>query len=58
MGAEAVEAVPEAMEVAEHLGIAEESMVANKTCSSEVDGINQLRWKHRKAFFGEEVLSL
>lgn len=39
-GAEAVEAVPEAMEVPGHLGIAEEVTVANKICSSEVDGIN------------------
>lgn len=40
MGAEAVEAALEAMEVTRHLGIAEEFIVANKNSTLEVDGTN------------------
>lgn len=57
MGAEVVEAAPEAMEVAGHLEITEASMVASKTCTLEVDGTNQLPWRSRKAFLGEGVSS-
>ena len=56
-GVEAVEVAPEAMEAAGHLEIAEESMVANKTCSMEVVGTNEWPWRNRKLFLGEEGFS-
>lgn len=57
MGVEAVEVVPEAMEAAGRLELAEESMVANKTCTMEVVGTNELPWRNRKPFLGEEGFS-